>query len=85
MPMSDAVSSEGPKITDIQHPSNLKWAHLVYKSVKNVLCSRCSIVNKILAHVIWKSFSFHFIQIKKRPNVSGIRVVCYAKNMKKVQ
>ncbi len=23
----------------------------------------CSIVNKILAHVIWNYFSFHFIQI----------------------
>ncbi len=29
------------------------------------LCSLCSIVNNILAHVIWKSFSFQFIQIKK--------------------
>ncbi len=26
----------------------------------------CSIVNKIFARVIWKSFSFHFIQIKKK-------------------
>ncbi len=25
----------------------------------------CSIINKILAHVIWKSFNFHFIKIKK--------------------
>ncbi len=25
----------------------------------------CSIVNKILAHVIWKSFGFPFIQIQK--------------------
>ncbi len=33
------------------------------------------IVNKILAHVIWKSFSFNFIQIKNRPNISGIQVV----------
>ncbi len=30
--------------------------------IKHV-CYLCSIVNKILAHVIWKSFSFHFIQI----------------------
>ncbi len=43
---------------------------------KHLLCYLCSIVNKILAHVIWNSFSFHFIQIlKKRPNISGIRVV----------
>ncbi len=42
---------------------------------KHLLCYLCSIVNKILAHVFWKSFSFHFIQIKKRPNISGIRVV----------
>ncbi len=26
----------------------------------------CSIVNKILAHVVWNSFSFHFIQINKK-------------------
>ncbi len=30
---------------------------------KHLLCYLCSIVNKILAHVIWNSFSFHFIQI----------------------
>ncbi len=30
-----------------------------------MLCSLCSIANKILAHVIWKSFSFHFIKILK--------------------
>ncbi len=30
---------------------------------KRLLCYLCSIVNKILAHVIWNSFSFHFIQI----------------------
>ncbi len=36
----------------------------------------CSLVNKILAHVIRNYFSFHFIPIKKkRPNISGIRVV----------
>ncbi len=33
-----------------------------------MLCYLCSIVNKILAHVILNSYSFHFIQIKK--NVS---------------
>ncbi len=32
---------------------------------KHLLCYICSIVNKILTHVIWKSFSFHFIQILK--------------------
>ncbi len=32
---------------------------------KHVLCYICSVVNKILAHVIWNSFSFHFIQILK--------------------
>ncbi len=32
---------------------------------KYVLCSLCSIVNKILAQVIWMSFSFYFIQILK--------------------
>ncbi len=31
----------------------------------NMCCYLCSTVNKILAHVISKSFSFHFIQIKK--------------------
>ncbi len=29
-----------------------------------MLCYLCSIVNKILAHVILNYFSFHFIQIK---------------------
>ncbi len=29
-----------------------------------------------MAHVIWKSFSFHFIQMKKKSqNISGIQVV----------
>ncbi len=37
---------------------NCKMSHF-----KHLLCYLCSIVNKILAHVIWKSFSFHFIQI----------------------
>ncbi len=32
---------------------------------KHVLCYLCSIVNKKVAHVILKSFSFHFIQFKK--------------------
>ncbi len=32
---------------------------------KHSLCYLCYIVNKILAHVILNSFSFHFIQIKK--------------------
>ncbi len=32
---------------------------------KHLLCYLCSIVNKIFAHVIWNSFSFHFIKILK--------------------
>ncbi len=32
---------------------------------KHLLCSLCSIVNIILAHVILKTFSFNFIQKKK--------------------
>ncbi len=32
---------------------------------KHLLCSLCSIVNKILAHVIEKSFRFNLIQIEK--------------------
>ncbi len=32
---------------------------------KHLLHYLCSIVNKIWAHVIWKSFSFHIIKIKK--------------------
>ncbi len=32
---------------------------------KHLLCYLFSIVDKILAYVIWKSFSFHFIQILK--------------------
>ncbi len=40
------------------------------------LCSLCSIVNKILSHVIRKSFGFQFIPItKKCPIISGIRFV----------
>ncbi len=30
---------------------------------KHLLCSLCSIRDKILAHVIWNYFRFHFIQI----------------------
>ncbi len=39
-------------------------------------------VNKLLAHVSWKSFSFHFIKKKKKKpsNISGIRVVIIYKN-----
>ncbi len=60
MTMSDAVSSEGLKITGIQHRSSaLSLTH------KHLSCDLCSIVNKIVAHVIRKSFSFHFIQIVK--------------------
>ncbi len=40
-------------------------AHFVHKFVKFLslnICYLCSIVNKILAYVIW-NFIFHFIQI----------------------
>ncbi len=37
---------------------NCKISH-----IKHLLCSLWSIVLKILAHVIWNSFSFHFITI----------------------
>ncbi len=45
------------------------------------LCYLCSIMNIILAHVIWNSFNFILFKCKKRPNISGIRVViiCYKK------
>ncbi len=45
------------------------------------LCYLCSIMNIILAHVIWNSFNFILFKFKKRPNISGIRVViiCYKK------
>ncbi len=33
---------------------------------KHLLCSLCSIVNKISAHVILNDFSFNFIQKKKK-------------------
>ncbi len=35
----------------------------------------CSVVNKILAHVIWNSFTFILFKFKKSPNISIIRVV----------
>ncbi len=38
---------------------------------KHLLCYLCFIVNKILAHVIWKSFSFHFIQTSQHFLNSG--------------
>ncbi len=55
-------------------PSQLFWdlysktqnSFCVHFQFKHLLCYLCSIVNKILAHVIWKSFSFHFIQIKTK-------------------
>ncbi len=34
-------------------------------------------MNKILGHVVWKAFIFHFIQIKKTANISGSRVVYF--------
>ncbi len=49
--------------------------HLKFSQFKQ-LCYLCSIVNKILTHVIWNYFSFNCIQIKiKRLNISRIRVV----------
>ncbi len=44
------------------------WNELIlcitFKKILSLnLCYLCSVVNRILAHVIWKSFSFHFIQI----------------------
>ncbi len=47
---------------------------------KHLLCYLCSIVNKILAHVIRKYFSFHFIPIKKKSQNfwnSGVCVYVY--------
>ncbi len=65
--------------SNLYQASNFKWANLVDKSVKFLSLNICYVlyvlfVNKILAHVIWKSYSFHFIQFKKLPNISGIRV-----------
>ncbi len=43
---------------------------------KHLLYSLCSIVNKILAQVIWKSFLVYILfKFKKGPNISEIRVV----------
>ncbi len=55
---------------DLYQATNLKLAHFVLKMLnisqfKHLLCYLCFIVNKILAHVIRKYFSDHFIQIKK--------------------
>ncbi len=55
---------------DLYQATNLKLAHFVLKILnisqfKHLLCYLCFIVNKILAHVIRKYFSDHFIQIKK--------------------
>ena len=46
---------------------SLEWAHLEKRGTfKNVLCYLWSVVNKILDHVIWKSFSCHLVvQISK--------------------
>ncbi len=48
-------------------------------SVLTLSCYLCSIVYKILAHVIWNYFSFFIIlfKFKKRPNISVIRVVAF--------
>ncbi len=47
--------------------SALKLANLVDKKVEflhlNICYMLCVLLNKILANVIWKSFSFRFIQI----------------------
>ncbi len=42
---------------------------------KHFLCSLCSIVNKILARVIWKSLFSFYSNLKKPPNISRIWVV----------
>ena len=36
---------------------------------KHLFCYLGSVVNEVLTHVIWKTFSFHFIQIYKTPQL----------------
>ncbi len=51
---------------------------LVFSIIKNhvyLLCSLCSIVNKILAHVIEIILVFILFKFKKLPNISRIWVV----------
>ncbi len=43
--------------------------HFNISQFKLLLCYLCSIVNKILAHVIWNSFTFHFIFKCSQKNV----------------
>ncbi len=52
---------------DLWQASNLKWAHFVHNilQISHFKHLLCSIVNKILAYVIWNDFSFHFIKKKK--------------------
>ncbi len=47
----------------------------------NICYVLCSIVNKILAHVIESLLVFILFKFKKRPNISGIRVVNNYLNM----
>ncbi len=66
----------------------LKWAHFVHIIVKCLslnLCYLCSIVNYILAHVIWNSFSFHFIRIKIKIWNSGCKIQLKSHRVKKTK
>ncbi len=67
-----------PRVNFLRPVAGIKFeAHLVDKSVQflclNICYVLCSIVNKILPRVIWKSFSFQFISNFQTPNISGIR------------
>ncbi len=69
---------------DLYQASNLKWDHFVHKiefffQFKHLLGYLCSIVTKILAHVILKLIKFSFYSNKKKsPNISGIQFVLTA-------
>ncbi len=80
------------RVISVQFKSQHLWwyggaygraAHFVLENCnisqfKHLLCYLCFIVNKILAHVIWNSFSFHFIQIKKNvPTFPGFGLYLY--------
>ncbi len=57
---------------DVEERCFLKYSTIM-------LCSLCSIVNKILAHVIESLLVFFFFfKILKCPNISGIWVVYFA-------
>ncbi len=66
---------------DLQQASNLQWIHSVAKSVTFLSLNICfiySIVNKILAHVIWK-LVFILFKLKKKSQHfwnSGCVCVC---------